>query len=198
MRTRPRVLLDVDGVLADYVAAILPAVKAATGRQHTHADVDQWDFTRALGLSPSETEYVYTVTHEEGFCADIPVLHGAVEGVRALRVHADVYFTTAPTHAPYWYFERTEWLIRHFDASVEHVLHAKHKELVTGDVFVDDKIEHVWDWCRHHPSGRGVLWEQPYNRSIDVGHLVRTSSWNRVLEIVGEVARQYAIGVGVK
>lgn len=199
MRTRPRVLLDVDGVLGDYVAAILPVARAIAGKAFLRSDVDQWDIAKALSLSPPEGDAMFAATRELGFCASIPVLPGAVEGVRALRSVSDVYFVTSPTHGRHWYYERTEWLVRHFDALVEHVVHAKRKELVAGDVFVDDKPEHVWDWCRHHAAGRGILWDAPYNRSVDMGYLPRTMSWKHVLDIVGEVARRSAIGdVGVK
>jgi len=201
VRTRPRILLDVDGVLADYLAAVLPLVLAVTGRRYAHADVVQWDFAKALGLSDDETERVHALTREPGFCAGIPVLPGAPEGVRALRGHADVYFTTSPTHGLHWYYERTEWLVRHFDASVEHVLHVKHKEVVAGDVIVDDKPEHVVEWYRHHPGGHAVLWDQLYNRGWHMpgGHLTRGTDWNHVLGRVGEVERQRAIrDVGVK
>lgn len=180
MRTRPRALIDVDGVLADYIHAILPIVWDLTGRVYKSAS--EWDAVKAFGLSEEQGRELIERTRGPGFCASIPVIAGSVAGIQALRKVADVYYITSPTHSRHWYYERTEWLIRHFGADEHQIGHVHHKEIVAGDVLVDDKPRHVKEWSRHHPDGLGILWTQPHNR--EEGDCLTTNSWEVVHELV--------------
>ncbi len=182
--------LDVDGVLANFVAGVLPVVEEVTGRRHRPEDVTAWDFTAALGLSSHEARAVKQVIgSRRGFAAALPPYPRARQGVRRLRDLGDVICVTSPWDSnPWWRDEREAWLALHFGIDVVH--HASDKHPYEADVFVDDKSSHVRAWSRRWPDRVAVFWRTPHNssESVPVGaHSI--SSWDALYQ----VAREHAL-----
>jgi 5'(3')-deoxyribonucleotidase len=149
---RPSVLLDVDGVCADFVEA----TRVALGGMWFLSDVPTWDFSTVPGF---DSEEAHRVWRQEGFCASIPPYRGAFEGVADLMQIADVTFVTSPMlSSPHWMFERAEWLALHFPPAP--VIFAKDKSPIHGDYLIDDRTKHLraWRW------GEAICWDAPYNR----------------------------------
>lgn len=86
-----------------------------------------------------------------------------------------------PMHSRHWVFERTEWLKEHFDIDLRHVIHTSSKYLVHGDVFLDDKPDHVEGWRREHPNGLAMLWHTSNTRTLGMDDL-RVKSWDEVVK----------------
>lgn len=180
MTHRPRrVLCDVDGVLCNFTAGALAAIERVTGEAPPPDLLDEWDTFRYL--TNSQKDAVWNLMEDPGWCYGLEVLPGAVLGIRQLRrAGVEVYFVTAPWHGRNWVYERDEWLRNYFDADRKHIVHTDAKFLVTGDVFVDDKYEHVVNWKEHHPNGLPILWNAPYNKSQSFER--RGNSWELVLD----------------
>ncbi len=92
-----RILLDCDGILAGFIGGVLDLVEEFTGVRHPLEAVDRFDFAAALALCPDHKRAVtLTISHRKGWWSGLPVLEGAIDGVRALRDVADVYIVTTP------------------------------------------------------------------------------------------------------
>ncbi len=177
-----RVLCDVDGVLCNFTSAALSAMESITGRPLPDNVLEEWDIFRFL--APEEKKILFATIEEKSWCYSLEVLPGAVQGIKDLRKAGfDVYFVTSPWHGRNWAFERTAWLQDYFGAKRSHIVQTDAKYLCTGDIFIDDKYEHVVTWKDHHPYGTAVLWSAPYNELK--GFPVRTNSWTQVLEFAG-------------
>ena len=178
---RPRVLLDVDGVLADFLTPSLTILTRLSGREWVPSDFPTWDLFDTV---PRKFEQpFYDAVNTPGWCRDIPVHEDSVEGVARLREHADIYIVTSPmNHVPTWTHEREQWLKAHFGIEPKKVVHTSAKYICRGDVLVDDRPSNIEAWEAEHPDGVGLLWDQPYNRDDDAGVRVRT--WAQVRLIV--------------
>lgn len=183
-----RVILDVDGVSADFVTHTLHTLVALGGPQMHHDDIHTWDI---FGSIPREWEdRMVAEWHRPGWCAGIPLYEGAREAVVALREVAEVVFvTTAMEDAPHWMWERSRWLKQHLNAGARDIIFAASKKHIGADVFVDDKVSNVVEWHHAHPTSVAILWDQPYNRqeSLPAG-VQRTRSWEQVVQLVGPSA----------
>lgn len=167
---KPHVLLDVDGVLADFVGEFLINVEMVTGRVYTRWDVTDWDIGRALKLSPEEEEECYRHARSSGWWSRLQVLPGAVEGVRQLREVAEVTAVTAvigPRISETAAHERVKWLQKHFGFATDDIILTTKKHVVQGDFFVDDHVENVRRWQENWKGqGKvGIVWETPHNRN---------------------------------
>ncbi len=183
---KPRFLLDVDGVLADFVTSALPLIEEVTGTRYEKHDFTTWDFFDVVPKTHKAA--VYASFTRPGFCAGIPVFEGSREGVRRLRKLADVRIVTTPIWGPHWYGERAAWLDKHIGIHESHIVFRSEKEFEHGDFLLDDRPSHVELWAARHPQGVGLLWSQPCNAqhvlSAHLPNVHRVSTWD---EVVGRV-----------
>lgn len=179
-----RVLLDVDGVLCDFIDGVLDLVHETTGRRHTREHVTAFDFAASLKLSRDEAALVKkAISYRANWWSSLPVLDGAQLGVERLREVAEVFIVTSPWNScPTWLHEREAWLKRHFQIPHSHVLVGSAKHIVAGHMLVDDKTETLRDWSRAHGhlGGIGVQWQTPHNRADEWAGL-STQSWDELL-----------------
>jgi 5'(3')-deoxyribonucleotidase len=187
---RPTVLLDIDGVAADFVGGALDVLHTLTGIRYDSESVTEWEVFDSLPVTASICKaQVYATLKGTGGCASLRVLPGAIEGVRALSEHADLIAITAPFKGSRtWAHEREEWIERYFPGQFKYVIHTRHKERVHGDVFVDDKESHVNEWVdywsRREPGGIGIHWSSP-RRGEKLHHLaVQAKDWSDVVKLV--------------
>lgn len=177
------VLLDCDGVLADFTGAYLDLVYEFTGERFAHADVTHFKIADAAFFKDVSTRHPNLrfsidqhITQSPTFCRNLAVLPGSQAAVERIRkTGARVYCVTSPWHSsPYWQYERTKWLSEHFGFKPSEVVSTNDKRIVAGDILVDDKLDNLTDW--HH--GLPLLWDAPYNQYPT--HIARVTDWEQV------------------
>jgi 5'-nucleotidase len=169
-----RVLLDCDGVLADFCGGVFDLVFDASGVRLTTENLEGYDdiFEKTARFHP--TKALKEKVSKPGFCTKLRPLAGARDGVDSLRrAGHDIVIVTSPWHSETWCRERVLWLKRHFEIPERDVIFAKRKDLVRGDLFVDDDPKHVDGY-----PGQALLWDQPYNRGYTGRY--RARSWDHV------------------
>jgi 5'(3')-deoxyribonucleotidase len=113
---RPRVLLDVDGVIADFVQLMVNAVRNLKLRDIPITwRPTKWEIARELELTKEQEESVYDVLRLPGSAGILYPLPGAVEGVKRIATLFDVVFVTSPLGGSQtWCFDRAKWLVKYF------------------------------------------------------------------------------------
>ena len=154
MSYRPVVLLDVDGVIADFDSTMAAAC-AAVGLSPRKC-------LEGSRLSREEFAMVKPVLYSPGVVERVATLPGAVDGVKVLDAFCNVYFVAAQCldHET-WCYERQSWLVDKFGKELgSKVVFTHHKELVQGDIFVDDKEENCSRWRAAHCFASVVQWRK--------------------------------------
>ena len=173
-----KILVDIDGVCADFASLYLRRLRNLTGRVHFLAEVTNWDFTKCVS-SLREDQLVWeSIAAHEGLVAGLRELPQALPTICRWRAagHRVVAVTHPARRAPDWGYERTEWLLARGWAEDDIVL-CKDKSLVPGDFLIDDSRANVQRWASVHPTGRGLLMQQPW---APEGY-----TWDQIKEIVG-------------
>jgi 5'(3')-deoxyribonucleotidase len=181
MMIKPIALLDVDGVLIDFLTPALAIASQISGKTFTINDLTSWDIFDTVGKEYEEA--CYNEYKKEGFCYDLKPYPGAVEAIDRLRERADLYIVTSPMSGRNWVHERTEALKKHFNISRNRIIFTSVKHLVSGHVFVDDRAEHARRWKAVN-QGAAVIWEQPYNKNDVSRGAIRTNDWDYVVQEV--------------
>lgn len=159
--SKPRLMLDADGVLVDFTTPALEFL-AQIGKPKRYEDVHQWDVFE--GDQEWEDAFKESFASKPGYCYNLKPLPGAIEFVRAAREKYDVAIVTTPYDVPHWYDERKDWLVDVLGISRSAITFTHHKQYVDGDVFVDDKVENVLKWHERWPEHLAVVMDQPWNR----------------------------------
>lgn len=191
--SKPKVLCDVDGVIADFVGAVLSIIHDETGDLYKHSDVLEWDFGNIFRRydSPYLTARVWDAIRGEGIAATLQFVDpGTLGGVNKLLQAADVVFVTAPMPgSPTWEYERREWLRARF-GNVQ-VISTEHKAHISGRLLIDDKLSNHVEWgtaetCEHRS---GILWDASYNHlsPLPDGAYWRAYNWDDALDIVNSI-----------
>lgn len=189
---RPTLLLDVDGVFADFVGGYLGLVLRVTGRLYDHAHITQWDIAAACRLTPEEKRDVTAELIKPGFCRNLMLLPGAFEGLQLVRAIADPVFVTSPwDSSPTWDYERRCWLFDRLDVRREDIIQTTSKHHVDGDLILDDHHESVGRWLERRPGRAAVLWSNYANTGKVVPGAIKTSHWPDVVNLI-EAAKEAA------
>lgn len=170
----PRLLLDCDEVLSDFISGWLDIINRSIARLAVpwtplgRDDVDGWNIFGAL-----RTRFPASIVEEiearcraqdgaPGYAQSLQVLPGAKAAVARLARTSDLHVVTSPSpDSRTWARDREDWLLYHFGIPATRVHHTRSKHLIGGDVFVDDKPENVATWVDANPLGIGILWAGP-------------------------------------
>lgn len=164
MPRRPRILLDVDGVLTHgFVEKVCEHLRGFGHEVEAH-HVDQWDVMKALNIPAHGEDEVYRRMKLPGVAMQFEPIPGSIEFVAELQTWSDVYAVTSPMGGPYWAADREDWLFKHYNISRYRVASIRDKFIVRGEALVDDKLSHLIEWHKEFPSGKAILWRIPPNR----------------------------------
>jgi 5'(3')-deoxyribonucleotidase len=157
-----KISIDIDGVLADQVGAVLKRIERDYGLKYTKSDVncihwkfgeiDIWSEIARLLIDP---EYVLA----------IPVIDGSMEATAHLNSH-NVQIVTA--RRPETEEATKQWLAAHFPTLKEyHHARSGTKHAIASDVLVDDFDLNIVEFVKSDPNRRGILFEQPWSVNTD-------------------------------
>lgn len=200
-------LLDCDGVLADFTKkalswintelkyeyseyqALEECVEPEPFQERTVDEITSYDIFEALKLKRLEEKFWRELTTTPGWCFELELHLGAPELVEMLRAIGRVVCVTAPVSGMYWAGERREWLYKHFGFKPKDIVLASDKTLIKGDVLIDDSPVHIVQWNRTPPMTtpcqRGILWDQPWNRTLEhVAQVDRASSLEQLKQLL--------------
>jgi 5'(3')-deoxyribonucleotidase len=185
---KPRVGVDVDGVLGDLLTPMFELLNSMFGLQVTLDVMKEWDFDHLI--PEGRLEDFWDAVGEPGFQQKMRPYPGAVDGMKLLGEVADVYIVTSYLHnGRQWVYERDAWILDTFGVPRHKMVHTKAKYTFFGKMLVDDKPENVEGWGEEHPTGVPVIWSRPYNEPYVFNdavksRMVRTADWSEVAKLV--------------
>lgn len=188
---KPRVLFDIDSVVANLVQMFISAIEAAGIRQLPKDWRPlQFDVAKDLGLSKDEEARMYDMLKLPGVASMVPPYPGAVEGVKKVARIADAFFVTSPMPGSQtWTYDRSKWLIEKFgEALGSRWIYTEYKYAVYGDILVDDKPEHCLDFRKAWPGSIALRW-LPKGMPVDK-RLINVDSWNMVYMYAEQYAKK--------
>lgn len=191
MNRQPRLMLDMDGVLADWLTGVFERARLLDHHRDlylnplpTPSQITCWELTDQLTINQAklvEQAKVHPILY-----SILRPMPGAVEAVAGLRdAGIQVGVLTSPDlDNPACASAKLEWLERHFDrALAESAVITKDKTQVMCDVLVDDKPDITG---RYVPTWTQVLFDQPYNRHCVLPRLNSWDDWHTLLPLLHE------------
>lgn len=185
---KPLVLLDIDGVSANFSAVALTAIYEETGLHYTEDEIVDWDIMKSLGIEDDVAKRIYKNMEVKGLCAGIPVYEGARICIERIRDIADVWAVTHPFGGEHWMHERDAWCVKHLGFHKDDVQHirSKAKHRMSADVLVEDKVSTLMQWREFNPNGTGILFQRRYNMN-DGWDGFAADNWAGIVTLIEDV-----------
>ncbi|XP_004776635.2 5'(3')-deoxyribonucleotidase, mitochondrial isoform X1 [Mustela nigripes] len=174
-----RVLVDMDGVLADFEGGFLRKFRARFPDQPFIALEDRrgfWLSEQYGRLQPGLSEKAISIWESENFFLDLEPLPGAVEAVKQMAnlENTDVFICTSPMRTyKYCPYEKYAWVEKHFGPDfLDHVVLAADKTVVSADLLIDDRPDITGKWpaagAEPNPSWEHILFTACHNRHVQL------------------------------
>lgn len=180
------ILCDLDSILADIMTPWLDSYNRDYQDTLTVDRIPSWDFHNVV--KPECGTKIYDYLREPGFFENLKPLPGAVEAVSALRSAGhDFLVLTAGADVEDAATQKVRWCRRYLDLSPKQVIVTPRKELVRGDVLIDDSPEQIrryretWGW---DPTILAISY--PYNESV-YRHCRRFYGWNETADAWAQI-----------
>jgi 5'(3')-deoxyribonucleotidase len=151
--------IDLDGVLGDQIADVLPRIKQRLGIELAPDEITE--FRLPLGTT-NLSEEIVEAQHDANYLLTMPAHPGGVELVNALRTRHRVLLITARPAA--LRSVTAQWLQIQglvFDGVVNAL--EEQKSVYGADVLIDDYTRNIREFLEKS-SGLGVLVDRPWNR----------------------------------
>ncbi|XP_032946685.1 5'(3')-deoxyribonucleotidase, mitochondrial isoform X4 [Rhinolophus ferrumequinum] len=196
-----RVLVDMDGVLADFEGGFLKKFRARFPDQPFIALEDRrgfWLSEQYGRLQPGLSEKAISIWESENFFFDLEPLPGAVEAVKQMASleNTAVFICTSPIKKyKYCPYEKYAWVEKHFGPDfLEQVVLTRDKTVVSADLLIDDRPDITGKWpatAREEAAAGGVrpaITRRPvpvWTCAHEAACGPRASSWGRAQPQLG-------------
>jgi len=176
---RMLLLVDMDGVLADFTQGVLdlmvvhhPEIAPLPYEAHTKFEV-QDNYPEDLRAS------IRHLCEQPGFFKALKPMVGAIEGMRWLVAAGhDVRICTAPLKQwQHCVAEKYAWVAEHLgEEFVRKMILTRDKSLVSGAILIDDRPNPA-EHGAQEPPWLHFLYDQPYNRHVNA----RRVTWESMM-----------------
>ncbi len=179
--------VDIDGVLADQVGAVLEVIEKEYGTKYSKTDVDRAHWTFEGGELWSE---IGRLLADPDYTRSLPLIEGSQSGVKEIN-HHEVFVVTA--RRPNAEEATREWLKAHFPCLKDYYrARTGTKHNVPSDVLIDDLDFNIVEFVRSHPDRRGILFVHPWSiNDTDIedfsDQIYYCPEWQSVVEAIEEI-----------
>ncbi len=185
-----KIAIDVDGVLADQVGAVLNVIEREYGLRYSKSDVNRahWSFNgrdiwQEISRLLDDQEYVLGIAPIDGS-------KDAIEQLAGQDLY-DVFVVTA--RRPNTENATREWLRAHFPALTKY-FYAKTgtKQTIPSDVLVDDFDLNIVEFVKSDPNRKGILFVHPWSMNgVDIerysDQIYFCPEWPSVIRAIEEI-----------
>lgn len=158
-----------DGVLADIYEQLIKREFEETGTK----------ISRKETLGKAEVEaFPNCLKHvnQKGFFRNAPVMPSAIDVLKKLNAHYEVFIVSSATEYPNSLQEKYYWLEEHFPfISWKQLVLCGTKTVIKGDIMIDDHFKNL-DFF----EGKTILFSQPHNHDKNENSHLRMHGWEEI------------------
>lgn len=198
-----RILVDIDGIVGDFVGSFLSHVKNRISdpqvQKMTPLDATKtWHCEKSFPDSDQAERIMNAICKTTSFWTDMPLLApDAPAFIRNWqRDGHEVFFVSTPWFSAPSYSGKFRWVSKHFPSMTKNLMLTWHKAWLPGDVLIDDKPTTLHAWSENHPNGRTATIKYDYHDAepppkstyIAPSYADANNAWRLIYDYVNEGA----------
>lgn len=166
------IAIDMDQVLADFYTKLCNTYNETFEDQFTQEEFLQGT---SANIAPEKMKKLFQFMNEPDYFRDLAVLDkDAIEVVKELQEHYDIYIATAAMDVPGSFTAKYEWLLQHFPfIPTQNIVFCGNKAVIHTDYLIDDSPRQLTAF-----KGKGILYHMPYNAHVD--QFERVHNWQEI------------------
>ena len=129
-----KLLIDMDGVCCDFVAAACREFNIRTGGNLKSADIVDWDLS-LFGITKNDWQ-------KSGFFAELRPIDGAIETLKMLSCKYRLAIVTDAMGIDFIISDKEIWIKKHLPF-IDEVFYVSDKSSIDGDLLFDDAPHHL-------------------------------------------------------
>jgi uncharacterized HAD superfamily protein len=178
--------VDIDGVIVDIAAAMLPLLSEICKRPVSYQDLCYWNLGEALNIDQETVAYIWEKTLGDGLLRQAPPIKGALEGMSMISGHNIWLVTRRPAYTRNF----TQSWLSEYGVKYDHIAFVnKGKKASMGqtfDLFVEDYLEEALAFAE--AGVFSILFNQPWNQaSISNENCLRVHDWKSIVSIIKKI-----------
>lgn len=168
-----RILVDMDGVLADVYPRFFELYEEETGLKKTMDGL--------IGLKEGEAfPELYRWVETPGFFRTIPVMPGSQRVLKLLNETYEILVISMATEFPTSLTDKQLWINDHFPfISWKQVIFCGNKKLIPADLMIDDHFKNLDNF-----DGETIMFIQPHNINNTDHHHKTVSTWLEIEKLL--------------
>ena len=178
---RKSIAIDMDQVIANMYKKLAVSYNELFG-----ANMTEEEFLNAPqdSLSKEQFKLLLDQANDPDYYRDMELMDpDAVEVIRELNEHFDIYIATAAMEVPGSFNAKYDWLREHFPfLDTQKFVFCGTKAVIHTDYLIDDSLNQLKVF-----SGQGILYGMPYNKHVE-GY-PRVENWKEVREFFLSVTK---------
>lgn len=182
-----KIAVDIDGVLADQIGAVLKVIEKEYGLRYLKSDVNRAHWTFSGREIWSE---ISRLLADPEYTLSVPLIEGSQRGIEQLADH-NVFVVTA--RRPNTEDATKQWLSTHFPCLTEYY-HARTgmKHNIPSDVLIDDLDMNIVEFVKSDPDRCGILFEHPWSiNGTDIANYSKQvhycPEWKSVIRAIHDI-----------
>lgn len=168
-----RILIDMDGVLADDYTRFFELHEKETGQKLKVQDIIGLKEAEAF---PGQRRWVTS----PGFFRDVPVMPGSQRVLKKLNDQYDVIIVSMATEFPFSLTDKQLWLNDNYPfIGWQQIVFCGSKNLIVADIMIDDHLKNL-----DHFKGETIMFTQPHNMNLKKCSHRRVDSWDEIEKLL--------------
>lgn len=177
-----RVLFDLDDTLTDFIHELVDRYNKKYETEHTIDECNQWNLNEIFEHN------ILELIDDEDFFESVKPKERVVELMEKWTRddRYEIYIVTSCLK-PINYMKKVKWFERHMPFfPVGRVIPITNKEIIQGDILVDDNPNNLRKWQEENCDGFCLMMNAPHNQSCD--EFFRIERFEQIESILGEFA----------
>jgi 5'-nucleotidase len=176
-----RILVDMDGVIADLEGGFLKIWRAQYPEKHFIPSEQRTTFYMADQYPDDIKDLVHQIHVMPSFFRSLEPIEGSLKALNEMKeMGHEVFICSSPlSRFNNCVLEKYEWVDSYLGKEwVKAIILCKDKTVIKGDILIDDRPNITG--C-DVPSWEHVLYDQPYNRAVSNKRRLSWDNWKSVL-----------------